>query len=75
MVQMKKCCSYEFLGGSNSLNIPFPLIVDIFKGCKNYKFVNLIEIKYNLHLMRLTLSLSSIKQNIRRLNNIIANGS
>lgn len=41
--------SYEFLGDSNSLNIPFPLVVDIFKGCnkfkKIYKYTTNIRIK------------------------------
>lgn len=54
-------CSYEFLGDSNSLNIPFPLVVDIFKGCKNDKLVNLIKIKVinifrNLHYLLIQLN-------------------
>jgi len=28
-----KYSSYELLGDSNSRNIPFPLVVDMFNGC------------------------------------------
>lgn len=37
--------SYEFLGDSNSLNIPFPLVVDMFKGCNKLTKMLLMYLK------------------------------